>query len=76
MLRQPGSRDEAGRSTTLLKVKRFKDAEARVLAHLPGSGAIAAGWEPCSWNERMARPFRSAAGLAMPSGSVRRRSAA
>ncbi len=38
MLRQPGSRYEAGRSSTLLKVKRFHDAEARVIGHLPGSG--------------------------------------
>jgi DNA ligase 1 len=38
MLRQPGSRYEAGRSTTLLKIKRFHDAEARVLGHLPGAG--------------------------------------
>src|SRR4051794_29805560 len=33
MLRQPGSRYEVGRSTTLLKVKSFRDAEARVLEH-------------------------------------------
>lgn len=38
MLRQPCSRYEAGRSSTLLKVKRFHDAEARVLEHLPGTG--------------------------------------
>lgn len=38
MLRQPGSRYEVGRSTTLLKVKTFHDAEARVLEHLPGEG--------------------------------------
>ncbi len=38
MLRQPGSRYEAGRSSTLLKIKRFHDAEARVVAHLPGAG--------------------------------------
>ncbi|MCE9545459.1 MAG: DNA ligase [Planctomycetia bacterium] len=38
MLRQPGSRYEAGRSTTLLKVKTFHDAEAQVLEHLPGAG--------------------------------------
>jgi len=38
MLRQPGSRYEAGRSATLLKVKRFHDAEARVMGHQPGSG--------------------------------------
>jgi DNA ligase-1 len=38
MLRQPGSLYEAGRSTTLLKVKTFHDAEARVVEHLPGTG--------------------------------------
>jgi DNA ligase 1 len=38
MLRQPRSRYEAGRSLTLLKVKTFRDAEARVLEHLPGAG--------------------------------------
>lgn len=38
MLRQPGSKYEAGRSSTLLKVKTFHDAEARVLGHEPGAG--------------------------------------
>jgi DNA ligase-1 len=38
MLRQPGSRYEVGRSTTLLKVKTFHDAEARVVAHAAGEG--------------------------------------
>ena len=38
MLRQPESRYEVGRSTTLLKVKSFRDAEARVLEHLKGAG--------------------------------------
>lgn len=38
MLRQPGSRYVAGRSSTLLKVKRFLDAEARVIGHEPGQG--------------------------------------
>src|SRR5258707_638954 len=38
MLRQPGSRYEVGRSITLLKVKTFRDAEARVLEHLKGAG--------------------------------------
>jgi DNA ligase-1 len=38
MLRRAGSRYEAGRSATLLKVKRFHDAEARVLRHLAGLG--------------------------------------
>jgi DNA ligase-1 len=38
MLRQPASLYVAGRSATLLKVKTFQDAEARVLGHLPGAG--------------------------------------
>jgi DNA ligase-1 len=38
MLRKPGTRYEAGRSATLLKVKNFHDAEARVLKHLAGAG--------------------------------------
>ncbi|MCC6333999.1 MAG: DNA ligase [Myxococcales bacterium] len=38
MARQPGSRYEAGRSSTLLKVKSFHDDEARVIDHLPGAG--------------------------------------
>ncbi len=38
MLREPKSNYEAGRSSTLLKVKTFHDAEARVLEYLPGTG--------------------------------------
>ena len=38
MLRQPGSRYEAGRSSTLLKCKRFLDGEGRVVGHRPGRG--------------------------------------
>jgi DNA ligase 1 len=38
MLRQPKSPYVAGRSTTLLKVKTFHDAEARVIGHAPGTG--------------------------------------
>jgi DNA ligase-1 len=38
MLRQPRSKYEVGRSSTLLKVKRFLDAEAKVLKHEPGAG--------------------------------------
>jgi DNA ligase-1 len=38
MLRRPGSRYECGRSQTLLKVKSFHDAEARVLEHQAGAG--------------------------------------
>ena len=38
MLREPGSAYVAGRSTTLLKVKTFHDAEAVVVGHEPGKG--------------------------------------
>ncbi len=38
MLREPGSLYEQGRSMTLLKVKTFFDAEARVVSHSPGRG--------------------------------------
>jgi DNA ligase-1 len=38
MLREPGSSYVAGRSTSLLKVKTFHDAEARVIGHQPGNG--------------------------------------
>ncbi len=38
MLRRPASLYEVGRSSSLLKVKTFKDAEARVIGHQPGAG--------------------------------------
>jgi DNA ligase 1 len=38
MLRRPGSAYEVGRSLTLLKVKSFRDDEARVVGHLAGAG--------------------------------------
>ena len=38
MLRQPGSLYERKRSSTLLKVKTFHDAEAVVIGHDPGKG--------------------------------------
>jgi DNA ligase-1 len=38
MLRQPQSKYQAGRSSTLLKVKSFHDAEGLVIGHQPGKG--------------------------------------
>jgi DNA ligase-1 len=38
MLRQPGSKYVIGRSSTLLKVKSFFDAEAEVIGHQGGAG--------------------------------------
>jgi DNA ligase-1 len=38
MMRQPQSKYAQGRSSTLLKVKRFRDEEAVVIGHLAGAG--------------------------------------
>lgn len=38
MMRRPNSSYEVGRSYSLLKVKSFHDAEARVIGHQPGTG--------------------------------------
>jgi DNA ligase-1 len=38
MLRKPGSKYDKKRSSSLLKVKSFKDAEARVIGHNKGTG--------------------------------------
>jgi DNA ligase-1 len=38
MVRRPDAFYLAGRSAEILKVKSFQDAEAVVVAHLPGSG--------------------------------------
>lgn len=38
MLREPGSRYEAGRSNALLKIKSMHDAEGCVVEHVPGKG--------------------------------------
>lgn len=38
MIREPESRYKVGRSLTLLKIKSFRDAEARVLEHQKGAG--------------------------------------
>ncbi len=40
MIRKPGSAYEVGRSATILKVKPFKDAEAVIVAHVPGKGRL------------------------------------
>jgi DNA ligase-1 len=38
MMRKPQSRYEVGRSLTLLKIKSFRDGEARVIEHQKGAG--------------------------------------
>ena len=75
MLRQPGSQYDAGRSSTLLKVKSFHDAEARVLGHL-GRGRPAQG--PARRPARRARRrhrFSVGTGFSDAERGPRRRSA-
>jgi len=38
MIRKPGSEYEGHRSSTLMKIKTFYDAEAEVIGHDPGKG--------------------------------------
>jgi DNA ligase-1 len=70
MLRRPGSQYEVGRSYTLLKVKSFFDAEARVVGHQPGTGRhkgrLGACWSSC----RTARRSRSARASATRSATT------
>jgi DNA ligase-1 len=42
MLKDPDSKYEGRRSMSLLKVKRFEDAEATVIGHLKGTGRCSA----------------------------------
>ncbi len=74
MLRQPGSRYEVGRSSTLLKVKNFHDAEARVIGHLVGKGKHK-GKRPghLKSNCPTARAFLSALASPMRSAPIRHR---
>ncbi len=76
MLREPGSHYEPGRSSTLLKVKQFHDAEAAVIGHLPGGGRHKGRLGALEVQPPMARCFRWAVALRMPSAISRRRSAA
>ena len=71
MLRQPGSRYEAGRSHTLLKVKSFHDAEARVVGHLAGAGRHKGRLGALRWSCPTARASPSAP--ASPTRSARTR---
>ncbi|SIO58381.1 DNA ligase-1 [Singulisphaera sp. GP187] len=75
MLRQPGSRYEVGRSTTLLKVKSFRDAEARVLEHLKGAGRHKGRLGALLVELADGTRFRSARASPTPNAQRRRQSA-
>ena len=63
MLRKPGSAYEAGRSPTLLKVKTHDDAEATVIAHIPGKGKYAGQVGSLRVRAQDGREFSIGAGL-------------
>ena len=72
MLREPGSRYERTRSTTLLKVKKFLDAEAVVIGHEAGAGRHK-GRVGRSWpDSATARSFASALASRTGNGKARR----
>ena len=68
MLRQPESRYEVGRSLTLLKVKNFRDAEARVLEQLKGAGRHKGRLGRCLWNWPTGRGSRWVPASPTPNG--------
>ena len=71
MLREPGSRYERTRSTTLLKVKRFLDAEAVVIGHEAGAGRHK-GASGRSWpDSATARSFASVPDSRIGNGKAR-----
>jgi DNA ligase-1 len=76
MMRPPGSLYVVGRSMTLLKVKSFFDAEARVLEHQAGRAGTRDGWERCLSSWPTAHGSRSGQAFPTPSVRTRRRSAA
>ncbi len=57
MLRQPESKYVAGRSSTLLKVKTFHDAEAEVIGHQPGPAVTRDAWARCKFAWLTAQSF-------------------
>lgn len=75
MLRQPRSKYEIGRSSTLLKVKSFLDAEGRVIGHKAGAAATKAASALFRSNSRTARASMSAPASPTPSAQNLRPSA-
>jgi len=63
MLRKPGSRYVHRRSPTLLKVKAMRDAEARVVGHVPGRGKHAGRLGALLCETRGGRRFKVGTGL-------------
>lgn len=63
MLRHARSRYRGGRSAGLLKLKKFQDAEARVIAHHPGKGKFAGMTGSISVRTKDGPPFRIGSGF-------------
>jgi len=63
MLRDGRSRYRGGRSSGLLKLKKFEDAEARVIAHHPGKGKFTGMTGSISVQPEHGAPFRIGSGF-------------
>lgn len=63
MLRDGQSRYRGGRSAGLLKLKKFDDAEARVIAHHPGKGKFAGMTGSITVQAKHGPPFRIGSGF-------------
>ena len=72
MLREPGSRYERTGSTTLLKVKKFLDAEAVVIGHEAGAGRHKGRLGALVARSATARSFASVPDLRIGNAKARR----
>ncbi|GMF38136.1 unnamed protein product [Phytophthora lilii] len=63
MIREPGSKYAAGRSSSLLKIKSFHDGEAEVLAHEDGKGKYAGMVGALRCRMASGKMFKVASGL-------------
>ena len=70
MLHRADAAWSPGRSEALRKLTPWLDAEARVVAHVPGKGRLAGSVARCWLNRSMAGAFASVPGSAMRHGAT------
>lgn len=63
MLKDPASKYEGRRSEKLLKVKRFEDAEAKVIGHLKGTGRCSTMCGAIQMREKDGTEFKIGSGF-------------
>jgi len=71
MLHRGASLYRAVRSDDLLKLKPYEDAEARVVAHLPGKGKYASTLGALRWSPAGGLRFRLGTGYLTQIGAIR-----